>query len=90
VLSLGGRGALLVTRAIEKRYPVIKVDAKSAVGAGDSMVAAITLALARGEAIEEAVRYGMAAGAATLLTPATELARREDVERLYAEAKAAA
>jgi len=48
------------------------------------MVAAITLASARGKAIEEALRYGIAAGAATLMTPATELARKEDVERLYA------
>lgn len=84
VLSLGERGALLVTAEGERRFAAIPVEAQSAVGAGDSMVAAITLALAEGRALEDAVRYGIAAGAATLLSEGTELARREDVERLYA------
>ncbi|MEN2709634.1 1-phosphofructokinase family hexose kinase [Sphingomonas sp. NPDC092331] len=84
VISLAERGALLVGKGKELRLPAIPVEAKGTVGAGDSMVAAITLASARGKAIEEALRYGIAAGAATLMTPATELARKEDVERLYA------
>ncbi len=84
VISLAERGALLVGKGKELRLPAIPVEAKGTVGAGDSMVAAITLASARGKTIEEALRYGIAAGAATLMTPATELARKEDVERLYA------
>ena len=48
------------------------------------MVGAVTLALARGKSLEDALRYGIAAGAATLMTAATELAQAEDVERLYA------
>lgn len=84
VISLAERGALLVGEGKELRVPAIPVEAKGTVGAGDSMVAAITLASAEGKGIEDALRYGIAAGAATLMTPATELARREDVERLYA------
>jgi 6-phosphofructokinase 2 len=84
VLSLAERGALLVAQGKEVRLPAIAVDAASAVGAGDSMVAAITLALSRGRPLEDALRYGVAAGAAALMTPATELARADDVERLYA------
>jgi 6-phosphofructokinase 2 len=84
ILSLAERGALLVADGIEHRLPAIKVETRSAVGAGDSMVGAVTLALARGGSFEDALRYGIAAGAATLMTPATELARAEDVERLYA------
>lgn len=84
ILSLAERGAVLVADGIELRVPAIKVETKSAVGAGDSMVAAVTLALARGGTLDDALRYGIAAGAATLMTPATELARAEDVERLYA------
>ena len=84
ILSLAERGALLVAEGVELRLPAIQVEAKSAVGAGDSMVAAVTLALARGQPLADALHYGIAAGAATLMTPATELARREDVERLYA------
>lgn len=84
ILSLAERGALLVADGIELRLPAIEVETKSAVGAGDSLVAAAVLKLAQGKSLEEALRYGIASGAATLMTPATELARREDVERLYA------
>jgi 6-phosphofructokinase 2 len=84
VVSLAERGALMVGEGRELRVPAIPVEAKGTVGAGDSMVAAITLAASEGKGIEDALRYGIAAGAATLMTPATELARKEDVERLYA------
>lgn len=86
VISLGERGALLVAAGTELRMPAIEVPTGSAVGAGDSMVGGITLALASGKSLEEALRYGVAAGAAALITPGTELARREDVERLYSAA----
>lgn len=84
VVSLGERGALLVTADEERRFDAIRVPAKSAVGAGDSMVAGIALRLADGGNPVEAVRHGIAAGAAALLTPGTGLARRKDFERLYA------
>lgn len=89
VVSLAERGALLATRDGEMRFPAIEVRVVGTVGAGDSMVAAITLALARGSELAEAVRYGVAAGAAALTSGATELARPEDVERLYAGMKQA-
>lgn len=88
VISLGERGALLVAEGTELRMPAIEVPVGSAVGAGDSMVAGITLALTSGKSLEEALRYGVAAGAAALITPGSELARREDVERLYSAALA--
>jgi 6-phosphofructokinase 2 len=56
---------------------------RSAVGAGDSMVAALVVALARGDALEEAVRCGVATGTAAVLTEGTQLCRRADVARLY-------
>ncbi|MDP5280304.1 1-phosphofructokinase family hexose kinase [Sphingomonas sp. DG1-23] len=88
VVSLAERGALLVAQETELRMPAIEVPAGSAVGAGDSMVAGLTLALAADKSLEEALRYGIAAGAAALITPGSELARREDVERLYSAALA--
>jgi len=83
VLSLGGEGALLASKAGVERFPALDVPLCSAVGAGDSMVGAIVLALARGWDLHDAVRYGIAAGSATLMRPGTELCRAEDVERLY-------
>jgi len=83
VVSLGAAGALLASREGLVRFRAPTVPIRSKIGAGDSMVAAIVLALVRGQAVEEAVRLGVAAGAAAVMTPGTELCRREDTERLY-------
>lgn len=83
VVSLGARGALLATSEGIRRFAAIEVAALGSVGAGDSMVAGVVLCLARHWMLTEAVRFGMAAGAAALLRPGTELCRREDTERLY-------
>lgn len=83
LVSLGPGGALLVSATSEERVPPVPVQARSAVGAGDSMVAAIVVGLSRGFTLSEAVRLGVAAGAAALMTAGTELAREDDVERLY-------
>jgi 6-phosphofructokinase 2 len=84
VLSLGAEGSLLATAEGCERFAAIPVEARSTVGAGDSMLAGIVLGLTRGLGLSEAVRFGMAAGAAALLGSGTELCRRSDVERLYA------
>jgi 6-phosphofructokinase 2 len=83
VVSLGAVGALLVSNEGYERLRAPTVPIKSKVGAGDSMVAGIVLSLARGMPLREAIRFGIAAGAATVMTPGTELCRREDVEQLY-------
>jgi 6-phosphofructokinase 2 len=85
VVSLGSGGALLATASSLLRIPSPQVRVNSKVGAGDSLVGALVLGLARGMELPEAVRYGIAAGTAAVLTPGTELCRREDVERLYLE-----
>jgi 6-phosphofructokinase 2 len=46
------------------------------------MVAGIVLSLARGKPLREAVIFGIASGTAAVMTPGTELCRREDAERL--------
>ena len=86
-LSMGRDGALLVTDRAALRLSAPEVEVKSAVGAGDSFVAAMTLGLAQGRSPEDAFAYGVAAGAAAVMSPGTELCRREDVERLYQEIK---
>jgi 6-phosphofructokinase 2 len=84
VVSLGAAGALLATADGIERFAALPVEAKSTIGAGDSTLAGILLSLCRGLSLSEAVRFGMAAGAAALLGSGTELCRRADVERLYA------
>ncbi|TVP42161.1 MAG: 1-phosphofructokinase family hexose kinase [Gemmatimonadales bacterium] len=82
-LSLGRGGALLITEEGSEPIRTPTVPIRSKVGAGDSMVAGTVLALARGEELRAAVRFGVAAGAAAVMTEGTELCRREDAERLH-------
>jgi 6-phosphofructokinase 2 len=83
VLSLGAGGALWVTASGRERLAAPAVRVRSSVGAGDSMVAGIVLSVAQGRPLAEAVRVGVAAGAAAVLNPGTALCHREDVDRLY-------
>ncbi|MBN1155032.1 1-phosphofructokinase family hexose kinase [candidate division KSB1 bacterium] len=83
VVSLGAGGALLMTREMSKHLRTPTVPIKSKVGAGDSMVAGIVLALSQGRSLEKSVMYGVAAGAAAVMTPGTELCRKEDTDRLF-------
>ncbi|WP_369827992.1 1-phosphofructokinase family hexose kinase [Mycobacterium sp. 852002-51163_SCH5372311] len=83
VVSLGSQGALLATPDGSQRYSPVTVPSGSGVGAGDAMVAGITVGLSRGWQLEKAVRLGVAAGAAMLLTPGTAPCTRPDVERFF-------
>ena len=83
VVSLGSEGALLATSNESQRFSALPMRAVSGVGAGDAMVAAITVGLSRGWPLSKSVRFGIAAGAAMLMTPGTEPCTRADVERLF-------
>lgn len=83
VVSLGRGGAMLVTADAIERFTAPCVPIRSRVGAGDSMVGGLVTALSREWPLSEAVRFGVAAGTATVMTTGTELCRRHDVERLY-------
>lgn len=84
VVSMGADGAMLVTESIVKKLSPPPVKRKSTVGAGDSMVAGIVLALANGIILENAIRYGVACGTAATLNPGTELCRKKDADKLFA------
>jgi 6-phosphofructokinase 2 len=83
VITHGGDGSLMATRHGVTTTPVFPVRAHSAVGAGDSFVAALVVALMRGWTDADALRYASAGAAATRLSVGTSLFRAEDVERLY-------
>ncbi|MET0993934.1 MAG: 1-phosphofructokinase family hexose kinase [Mycobacterium sp.] len=83
VVSRGSEGALLATSNESKRFSAIPMRAVSGVGAGDAMVAAITVGLSRGWPLSKSVCFGIAAGAAMLMTPGTQPCTRADAERLF-------
>ena len=83
-VTMGSQGGVLATAQGAQFLPAIAVEAKSAVGAGDSFLAAMIHALADGRDALDAFRFGMAAGSAAVLTAGTDLAQASDIKRLYA------
>jgi len=81
-ITMGEDGALLVTPTTHVFLAAPKVEVKSASGAGDSFVAGMVYGLASGMIAEDAFRLGVAAGSAAVLTPGTQLCRKEDVDRM--------
>ena len=84
VVSLGAGGALACAADGDWRAVAPPVRVRSAVGAGDSMVAGMVVALQRGDPLAAALRWGVAAGTAAVLTEGTQLCRPDDVARLHA------
>lgn len=82
-ISLGSAGAILASAGGVIRMSAPQVPVRSAVGAGDSFVAAMTLGLASGLAPEEAFARGIAAGSAAVMRYGTAHPQRADVEELY-------
>ncbi len=83
VVSLGQKGALLVTDTLVKYIPAPTVQKKSTVGAGDSMVAGMTWAMAQSKSDVEMVCWGVACGSAATMNEGTQLFQKADAERLY-------
>lgn len=86
-LSMGAKGALIVTRTEAWCAKAPRVRLVSTIGAGDSFTGGLIHALAAGLPIPEALRWAVAAGTATLHTPGTELCRASDVETLRARVR---
>ena len=83
VISKGASGALMVTKDEVFRSHAPTVKRRSTVGAGDSMVAGMVLALSEGWPWLDVLQYGIATGTATTMNSGTELCKKADVERLY-------
>ncbi|MDF3008331.1 MAG: pfkB [Enterobacter kobei] len=83
VVSLGPQGALGVdgSECVHVVPPPMK--SQSTVGAGDSMVGAMTLKLAEGASLAEMVRFGVAAGSAATINQGTRLCALEDTQKIY-------
>lgn len=91
-------GALLVTPQGSCHAKGPRVDAKSSVGAGDSMVGAMMARLYQlgikthqaaskitAEAMEQTLCWGQAAALATVITPGTELGKAQGIEAFVSQ-----
>jgi len=79
VVSLGEKGAMMVSSEGVAILKSPKIEVKSAVGAGDSMVAGLVYALQERKSNLEVLKYGVACGTAAAITAGTELCKKQDV-----------
>lgn len=82
VVSMGGDGALYVTKDESIYAEGLKVPVGSTVGAGDSVVAALAVAEESGMSLEETVRLSTATGAANVMCSGTQAAEFEVIKDL--------
>jgi len=81
-VTMGQDGAILTGEDETWRLPAIPLESQSTVGAGDSFVGAMTYAFAAGMEAAEALRYGVAAGAAAVSSRGARLCSAAEVRRL--------
>jgi ribokinase len=63
LVTLGEEGVYLLSEGIETSLPAFEVQAVDTVAAGDAFVGALAVALAEDQPLEQAARWGVAAGA---------------------------
>lgn len=86
LISLGAKGAVLACHDATYIGSSPKIVAKSTIGSGDSLLGAFLMKLSGGESPEVALRWGLAAGAATAMTDGTQIGRKAVIEGLVREA----
>ena len=82
-VSMGGEGALVTDGKHAWRTPGLRVDVKSTVAAGDSMLAGIAAGLSRGMPLQDAFRLGVAAATARCATPPEQMLSAETCAEFY-------
>ncbi|KEO50803.1 1-phosphofructokinase family hexose kinase [Thioclava pacifica] len=83
----GAQGSAMVANGEKFFCHAPQVPVRSKIGAGDALVGAFTFSLAQGKAPEEALRWGVAAAAATVGTEGTALLDRSGAEALFAQCR---
>lgn len=83
VVSLGEKGAILVSKNQTELVKAPKVTKKSTVGAGDSMVGGIIWALSQNKTLKEVLQWGVSCGTAATMNEGTQLFKKEDAEQLF-------
>jgi 6-phosphofructokinase 2 len=83
VVSLGPDGAMLFDKNNNYFVAAPKVEKKSTVGAGDSMVGGMVWALSQNLPASDVLKWGVACGSAATMNEGTQLFKKEDARRLF-------
>jgi ribokinase len=86
VMTLGGKGCLVVDEEGRTPIPARKVEVVDTVGAGDAFSAALAVALSEGRPLREAASWAVAAAAIAVTRPGAQgaLPSREAIDGLAA------
>lgn len=82
-LTLGAKGAMLVTESESWFVPAVPVQARGTHGAGDTLLSALIYQFTKRAPLPDALRYASAAAAASVQKEGTELATAEETASLY-------
>ena len=85
MISLGGEGAVIVSRDGTYYQKAPEITPISTIGAGDSSIAGFIMGLLLGEGIEGALKRAVAFGSGACLTAGTNPPLPDDVDRLLKE-----
>ncbi len=82
IVSIGEKGAAIA--CAEGCWVAVppQVHTVSTIGSGDSMIAGVLSVLVRNGTVEEAIRWGTAAGAATAMTDGSDIGTAEQIRTL--------
>lgn len=87
VVSLGGDGSIFITKDNIAMVEAIKVDVKSTVGAGDSMVAALAQSIDKNYLLDKVIRLAVASGTGAVMMEGTQAPSIDKVLKIYDEVK---
>lgn len=85
VISLGSKGAIFITNEETAYVSGLDIIAHSAVGAGDSMVGALTYGISEGLELIPLIKLAVATSAGAVMTKGTKAPNRSVVEMLMKE-----
>jgi 6-phosphofructokinase 2 len=83
VVSMAAHGAKLITKDEVHHVMAPLVKSVSTLGAGDSLVAGMTLTLSQNRPLKEVLQFGVACGTAATLSHGSDLCKMDDVKRLF-------
>lgn len=89
IISLGKQGAVACYEGAVYDVGSPEIKPNSSIGSGDSFIAGVLYGLEKKLPIEEALRFGSAAGAATALSDGADIGKKDDVDRLLSQVKVA-
>jgi 1-phosphofructokinase len=83
LVSMGEKGAVFHSKGTTWRVSPLPVNVKSAIGAGDAMVAALSWCMLKDFSPEDTARITVAAGCLTAAEEGSEMARWQDIQQVY-------